>query len=348
MDELNEFQKRYLQQMKEEQEKELTENSELIDSFKRYCNAKGLILNDSNFKYIPPIGIVAYYPNIVGLICNDLLADKEGLLNFKTLSDRFEKRSFISGYLYSKNFMLMAHPYFRRGFYENSNFAPRFVDLFWKNDHSDLDAFIAIDSNRVHINVDNRMYIEEDTWFGPKFNKDISQIEDGIAHLRPSAGIDDFSLSFCFNDTYSLDIKWETKNGVKSFQAEEFKTDKVKIKDNGIEYFPARYIHAEFDLKKNIFRHFDGAIHFYSLEEYFNRRDCDFNYNAKNDYKIKTASKKLFKFNGDIKVETWIEYSGHFLTGNPLLIEYVEGKYPDRITEILEAVKKNKENKNGC
>ena len=32
---------------------------------------------------------------------------------------------------------------------------------------------------------------------------------------------------------------------------------------------------------KNYFRHFDGAIHFYTENEYLSRRDSDFNYNSK-------------------------------------------------------------------
>lgn len=43
-------------------------------------------------------------------------------------------------------------------------------------------------------------------------------------------------------------------------------------------------------------------------------------------------------------VETWIEFSSHFLTGNPLVFEYFEGKYPDYINEMLEKVRLRKNN----
>ncbi len=243
--------------------------------------------------------------------------------------------------------MLMAHPYFRRGLYENNNFSPRLIDLYWKKDHSNLESFIALDFNRVRINVDNSAYLEEDTWFGPKFNKNISEITDGTVHLRPSSDIEDFLISFYFKDAYSLDIIWETKNGIKTFQSEEFKTEKIKVLKNGIEYYPVKYIHAEYDLSQNSFRHFDGAIHFYAENEYYKRRDSDLKYNSKNEFKIKTPSEKLFKFNGKIDVETWLEYSGHFMAGNPLVFEYFEGKYPEHINQVLETIRKNKEEKNG-
>ncbi|OCA73963.1 hypothetical protein BBI00_06265 [Chryseobacterium arthrosphaerae] len=37
------------------------------------------------------------------------------------------------------------------------------------------------------------------------------------------------------------------KNNIKSFQAEEFKTEEIKIIKNNVEYFPVRYIHAEYE-----------------------------------------------------------------------------------------------------
>lgn len=166
----------------------------------------------------------------------------------------------------------------------------------------------------------------------------ISDIEDGIVKLRPPLGLETFNIRFFFGDTYSLDIKWTTKHGVKVFQAEEFKTSEIKIKKDGIEYYPVKYIHAEFDCLEKVFRHFDGAIHFYTEEEYYQRRDNDFNYNSKNSYQLKTLSQKLFKINGHVLVEDWVTLVSHYLTGNPLIFEYFEGKLPDRILDILESL----------
>ncbi len=87
---------------------------------------------------------------------------------------------------------------------------------------------------------------------------------------------------------HSLDIKWETKNNIKSFQAEEFKTEEIKIEYENGSFHPVRYIHAEYDLTEKVFRHFDGAIHFYTEDEYYRRRDSDFNFNKKNTTHIKS------------------------------------------------------------
>jgi hypothetical protein len=312
---------------------EKQENKKVIDSFKEFLESKGVNLSDDNFFHVTTIGIVVFYPNIVDVLCPDLTKDKENLCDFSLLTTNYEKRQWGSGLLYADNFILMAHPYFRRGFHANNNFAPNFIDMFWNYQDVDNKAYIAIDHNRVRINVDNGMYLEEDTWYGPRFCEQISAQCDGIVVLRPPADIDEHINKFLFSDTYSLNIKWKTKNNIRTFQSEEFKTEKIKIDRDGKGVFPARYLHAEFDLGTNSFRHFDGALHFYNNEEYYLRRDSDFNYNNKNNLQIKTDSQKLFKINGNISIETWREFTSHFMSGNPLIIEYFEGKLPDYIPE---------------
>lgn len=344
MDSDEEIQKRHTDYVIEEEKKELAENASLIKSFIEYCATKGLVLNETNFSYIYTIGIVATFPDIVSFLSSDFGKDKEGLVDFNCLKGLFEKKRFASGYFYCNEYMLMAHPYFRRGFHQSANFAPQFVNMFWGLNEPLIEPSIAIDYDRVRINVDNTMYMEKDTWFGAKFSKAIGDIKDGTVQLRPPSDIDSFLLGFCFADVYCLDIKWETKNGIKSFQAEEFKTENQLIQKNGIDYYPVRYIHAEFDLGKNYFRHFDGAIHLYTADEYFVRRDTDFNYNSKNLKQIKSSSEKLFKMNGEISADLWIEFTSHFLTGDPLVMEYFEGNYPDSVVDILTAVRKNKNN----
>lgn len=349
MDELKDFQKRYFQRLKEEEREELANNADILNSFKNFIAKKGIQLFDENFKFFRTIGIVAIYPNIVSYLHPNLICDKEGLFDFNILCCTFSKNEYGNGYLNGENFMLMAHPYFRRGFYEGNNYAPSFIDLFWNCNNSGIETYISIDTDRVRINVDDTFYFERDTWYGAKFEKNIEFIPDGNVKLRPPSDIDKHIVSFFFADAYSLDIKWSTKNGIKSFQAEEFKTENIKLLKNEIEYHPVRYIHAEYDLNKKHFRHFDGAIHLYTECEYYGRRDSDFNYNNKNKNHIKTLSQKLYKMNGVIDIAALIEFSCHFLTGNPLAFEYFEGKYPSYINEMLEKVriKKNKESQIG-
>ncbi len=299
-------------------------------------------LNSVSFRYFQTIGIVAIHANIVDYLISPASKDKEGLVRFDILSSLFEKKNFAWGYLYSQKFMLMAHPYFRRGYSQIANFSPRFIEMFWGANDTQIEFYIALDLDRVRINVDSLMYREFDTWYGASFDRDIKSIADGIVKLRPPLELTEFENSSFFANAYSLDIKWVTKNGIKSFQAEEFKNEGETLVIAGETCYPVRYIHAEFDIVQNCFRHFDGAVHFYTSDEYFARRDSDFNYNSKNKQHIKSDSKKLFKMNGHISVEVWIEFTCHFFTGNPLVFEYFEGKYPEHISEMLQLIKRIK------
>lgn len=339
MNNLTDFQQQYLEMMLAEELEELDKNADTISSFKSFMSQKGIVLDKENFKYVQTIGIVAIYPNIISHLHQNLRPDKEGLFDYIDLCRNFKKERLMKGYLTAENFMLMGHPYFRRGFNEVNNYAPRFIDLFWDFESENIDTYIALDFDRVRINVNRSSYMELDTWFGAHFNKNIEAISDGNVKLRPPLYLDSFLLTSFFKDVYTLDIKWATKDGIKSFQAEEFKNECIKISKNGIEYYPVRYIHAEYDLKNEHFRHFDGAIHFYNETEYFKRRDSDFDHNRKNANHIKTISQKLFKMNGIINIDTWMLFTSHFLTGNPLVFEYFEGQYPQHVTKMLEKIK---------
>jgi len=332
------LQQEYLKKLKEE-EKQLRKHSNLIESFIQLCKKKKLKLTKENFSYIETIGIIVEYPNILNVLNNDIEKDKEDLVKFSLL-DRYYKLGANSGYFYSEDYIIMVHPFFRRGFYVGNGFPPYFIDHFLSYENKLAEKFISIDFNVLRINVDNTCIMELDTWYGANFNSEISKINDGIVKLKPPSGIDKISISFFFKNAYSLDIKWDTKDNIKTFQSEEFKTEDVKINYEGKEYYPVRYIHAEFDLDNNYFRHFDGAIHLYTEQEYFKRRDSDFNYNFKNSHHIKTKSLKLFKLNGIIDTEDWVNFSSHFYSGNPLIVEYFEGKYSDKFLELIKSLQR--------
>jgi hypothetical protein len=340
MNSQKDIQESYKQWQLEMREKELTKNSALIRSFIDYCASKHIVLTEEHFDYIQTIGIVAKYPNIVHLLNRKIVLDKEELVEVSTTEKEYRKEWFVFGYYYSDKYMVMAHPYFRRGYRDDANFPPRFIELFWGYNKDNIQKYIAIDNDRVRINVDDNMYEERAIWHGANFQKSITDIKDGIVKLRPPLNIE---LNFIFGNTYSLDIKWNTKDGIKSFQAEEFKEDDEKIIKGEITYFPVKYLHAEFDINTRAFRHFDGSIHFYKEEEYYQRRESDFNYNDKNNLKLKTLSQKLFKINGRILTEDWVKLVSHYLIGDPLIFEYFEGKLPEKIATIIETRLRNED-----
>lgn len=332
---------RYLANLKEQSEERLAEAADLIARFTTIATSLGVPLNAESFEYIQTIGIVAKAQNIAKILLGPMRAERDGLLSFNEIASRFPPSPHYEGCFAGPDFILMAHSCYRRGMHPINNWAPRFIDLFWRFDSPNTEKYIALDEDRVRIDVDGLGYFEGDTWYGPPFDEDIRNIKPGIVKLRPPPSLESQHISFFFADAYCLDIKWSESDGGKTFQALEIKTEKVRIEVGGRYYFPARYLHAEFDLAANCFRHFDGAIQYFTEEEYLQRRDGDFNMTLKNPAHVKARSSKVFKINGPLKTADWVELCCHFYTANPLTFEYFSGEYPKHVIETLGKIKEH-------
>lgn len=330
---------RYFADMEKQSRERLAEAADLIARFTALAASKSVILDAESFEYVQTIGIVAKARGIARTLLGPIRTERDGVLPFNEIASRFPPIPHAEGCFAGPDFVLMAHPCYRRGMHPVNNWAPRFIDLFWRFDGPGIEKYIALDEDRVRIDVDGSGYFEADTWYGSPFDEDIRNIKSGIAKLRPPLDLESRHVSFFFADTYCLDIKWSESNGIKSFQALEMKTEDIRIKVEGQQYFPARYLHAEFDLAGNCFRHFDGAIQLFTEEEYSQRRNSDFNMMMKNPAHIKARSRKVFKINGPLRTKDWVEFCCHFYTGNPLAFEYFSGGYPKHITEILERIR---------
>lgn len=319
--------------------RELASNDKLIQTFREYCNSIGVDLEKDDFNYVQTIGILASKHNLLLKLAPELEVDKEGLVSCKQLDELFTKAKFLEGYYFSENYMLMAHPAFRRVMSKRNNWAPCFIGKFWALQETEIELHLALDLDRVRIDVNHSGIMELDTWYGASFNDDIQSIPDGSVYLRPPTDISSVTTSVLFQDAYALDIYWSTKGTIKTFQALEFKQDSETIEKDGEVYHPVRYIHAEYDLEKKYFRHFDGAIHFYVPEDYLLRRDTNFRHNEKETRWIKAQSEKLFKMNGVISKEMWSMFSSHFFASNPLMVEYLTGTYPEHVSVGLKRIR---------
>lgn len=330
---------RYFAEMEKQSRERLAEASDLITKFTALAASKGVTLDAESFDYIQTTGIVAKAPGIARALLGPIKTERDGLLPFKEIASRLPPSPHYEGCFAGPDFILLAHPCYRRGMHPVNNWAPRFIELFWRFDGLGIEKYIALDEDRVRIDVDGLGYFEADTWYGAPFNEDIRSIKPGIAKLRPPLDLESRHISFFFADAYCLDIKWSESDGIKSFQSLEMKTEDIRMEVKGQQYFPARYLHAEFDLSANCFRHFDGAIQLFTEEEYFQRRDSDFNMTMKNPAHVKARSKKVFKINGPLRTESWVEFCCHFYTANPLTFEYFNGEYPKYIVETLARIK---------
>lgn len=330
---------RYIAAMEEQAQRKLAEASDQIARFTALATAQGLKLDAGSFEYIDRIGIVAKASGIARVLLGSISVERDGLLPFNKIADRLPPSRHWAGYFVGSDYTLMAHPCYRRQMHHLNNWAPRFIDLFWSFDILEVERYIAIDEDRVRIDVDDLCYVELDTWFGAPFDQDVRNIKSGIVKLRPPLDIESHYVSSLFADVYCLDIKWSESDNIKTFQALEIKTERIQVEREGRLYFPARYLHAEFDLTANCFRHFDGAIQLFTEEEYFQRRDSDFNMTLKNSAHVKARSHKVFKINGSLSTDLWVEFCSHFLTANPLTFEYFSGHYPEHVTEILTRIR---------
>ena len=334
-----EMMEKYFQQLKNEKERVLKSNNERLLEFSRFCNKYDVDIQANDFDYIQTIGIITHKKDIIKRIIPDLQVDKDGLVSWSLIKEKLNNSNHMPGYIGNPNFVVMVHPYFRRGMCFGNNWAPLFVDLFWRLDDEKIDAYIALDYDHVKVDTDPFWYMEADTWFGAPFDGQIEKIPDGISKLRPPLDLSRNHNNFIFKDAYSLDVKWSTKGNIRTFQALEFKQEDVTIQLDGIIYHPVRYIHAEYDLNKKVFRHFDGAVQHFLSEEYYQRVDMDFNFDNKSSNPFKAKYSKLFKFNGEFSVDFWVEFCSHFYTGNPLIHEYFTGQYPNHVIDTLNRIR---------
>ena len=335
----NEFMADYFAGRKEESRKKLEAEADLISRFMIMAASKGVTLGEDSFEYSHTTGIVAKAKGIARKLLGPIAAERDGLLPFNEIASRLPPNHFDGGSFVGPDFILMAHPCYRRGMNPINNWAPRFIDLFWEFDGPGIEKYIALDEDRVRIDVNGMGCVEADTWFGAPFDEDIRNIKPGIVKLRPPPDLDPIDVSIIFADAYCLDIKWSESDGIKTFQALEVMSVRTQIEVDGQRYFPARYLHAEYDPSAGCFRHFDGAIQLFTEGEYLQRRDSDFNMTMKNQAHVKARSTKVFKINGPLRTSDWVEFCCHFFAKNPLPFEYFSGEYPRHVTEALRRIR---------
>lgn len=83
------------------------------------------------------------------------------------------------------------------------------------------------------------------------------------------------------------------------------------------QYYLNRYVHSERDTQKRVLRHLDGAVKVYLPDNYSDRFNSNIPTEAKSHVKI-----KLFRVDGNIVVDDWIELISFFFKSNEMIIEY--------------------------
>jgi hypothetical protein len=157
--------------------------------------------------------------------------------------------------------------------------------------------------------------MEEDYWYGPKFN--LARIDDPndygfTKHTGKTATISDHSIR---SEFYRY-----VRNDEKIFEIEEVVLPQHE-EYNHESFIINRYVHSIRNMKNHHFAHLDGAVRIYRRENYDRRLATDLPSSAKSDYYI-----KLFKINGTISDNDWTELISHFFRENDDVRQFLGGK----------------------
>ncbi len=237
--------------------------------------------------------------------------DEEGLL---VLGPEFEIHD--GGINYHEN-VLHFHQCLRRGFTSNPNFdfTAKFAS-YYRELKSKADFRIAIDPRRFMHQSEYQQMMEFDTWYGSLFSREHL---DDLSHAgltvieRERPSLFDFD-----NKIDRTEFYWasDQKSGIKSFEIEELTPEEVSYDSFRI----TRYIHSERDTRKKTIRHFDGAAKVYeSLGSYRRRLESNLPKEPRADQKP-----KLFRIDGDIPVDAWIDLTSMFFKGNEMVLRYYD------------------------
>lgn len=88
------------------------------------------------------------------------------------------------------------------------------------------------------------------------------------------------------------------------------------------------YAHSERDTQKRVLRHLDGAVKVYLPDNYSDRFNSNIPTETKSHAKI-----KLFRVDGNIVLDDWIELISFFFKSNEMIVEYFN---PEQFKHIFE------------
>jgi len=237
--------------------------------------------------------------------------DEEGLL---ILGPEFELHD---GGINYREHVLHYHQCLRRNFSSNPNFSftSRFASHYRKLQSV---AFfrIAIDPRRFMHQSEYQQMMEFDTWYGPLFDQEYL---DDLNHFGLTVLERERPSLFDFNNKLNrTEFYWSSDRHtrIKTFEVEELPSEEVSYDAFRI----TRYIHTERDTQNRSIRHFDAAAKVYdSLGAYRQRYRFNLPHEPRADRKP-----KLFRIDGDIPVETWIDLTSMFFKGNEMVLRYFD------------------------
>jgi hypothetical protein len=259
--------------------------------------------------------VLEVYPELAGSF------DDDGLLQ---IDDRF---SLLDGGIAYKDHILHYHQFLRRGYRSNPNF-----DFHWRfaryydATKATNEFRIAIDHRRLMPRQWYEQLMELDGWFGPPF--DPAKLDDPTSVGLTVVGRNPDSLFGQANAIERTEFFWSFRDGIKTFQAEEIWTEEFQG------YYLNRYVHSQRDVTHGRFIHLDGAVKAYLADAYPSRRQAHVPDEPRARWKP-----KLWRVDGDIALEAWVELVCFFFRQNEMVVQYLnptafEEEFEERVRDF--------------
>jgi hypothetical protein len=260
--------------------------------------------------------------------------DKDGLLK---LDDEFIPTQFGLAY---KDHVIYYHHFLRKDY--GGPFIPEFLNAFIRLYHSGVESRIGIDHSRVvpvqYINNS----LELDFWYGPLF--DIHKIDDPKEIGLTVIGRTFQPLLESRHTLIRTEFLWQMKNKI----IKQVEIEEISHLENIFDaFYFNKYIHAERDITKKCFVHFDGAVKVYQEDSLRQRIDTTLQNEVRASRKV-----KLFRLDGKVSTEDWVYLTSTFFRKNEMIFEYFDpegfkNKYansPISYLEWIEEKRKNEDN----
>lgn len=265
-------------------------------------------------------------------VVHEDLDASEVLKTYPELRDRLDEDGLLfvdrdlvlhDGGIEYRDHMLHYHQLLRRGYTARPNFD--FLGRLRGYHHRSRSANtfrVAIDHRRIMPKEYYARVIELDTWYGPPF--DPARLDEpGAVGLTVVVRNKD-SLFELTNHLDRTEFLWSYRNGIKTFEAEEISSAGYQFDT----YYLNRYVHSERAVGPGVTRHLDGAAKVYLSDAYQDRVDSHLPKEARCFRKV-----KLWRIDGDIDLESWINLICFFFKSNEMLIEYFN---PDEFERMFE------------
>ena len=200
------------------------------------------------------------------------------------------------------------------------------ADLMWrfgqyfKESGATNEFWVAIDHARLMPKDAYERILDFSRWFGPRFGRE--KLDDPNELGLTVVGREEPELFALLGPSAweRTEFYWKHDGGVKTLEIEEIST-RENVLDNR---YLNRYLHAERDVGAGRLRHFDGAVKVYPRDRYGARLSARLP-------RVERVQKiKLFRVDGDVEVERWLEMVGYFFSGNEMVLEYFD---PDQYHE---------------